>query len=40
MDEKNHINVTEVRETGINRKVVVVMEEENHMLSFLLSTVS
>lgn len=40
MHEKNHINVTEVLEKGINRKVVVVMEEENHMLSFLLSTVS
>ena len=28
-DEKNHMNVTEVLEKGISRKVVVVMEEEN-----------
>lgn len=28
-DEKNHTNVTEVLEKGINTKVVVVMEEEN-----------
>lgn len=28
-DEKNHTNVTEVLEKGINRKVFVVMEEEN-----------
>lgn len=28
-NEKNHSNVTEVLEKGINRKVVVVMEEEN-----------
>ena len=28
-DEKNHANVTEVLEKGINRKVVVVMEQEN-----------
>ena len=27
--EKNHMNVTEVLEKGISRKVVVVMEEEN-----------
>ena len=28
-DEKNHTNVTEVLQKGINRKVLVVMEEEN-----------
>ena len=28
-DEKNHTKVTEVLEKGINRKVFVVMEEEN-----------
>ena len=33
-DEKNHTNVTEVLEKGINRKVFVVMEEENDTSCF------